>query len=212
MPGPPHEAALDVGSALDRSFFGRHSTVVAGELLNKLLVVGSPPATGGSARVGRIVEVEAYGGTDDPASHGHRRRTPRNDSMFGPPGRLYVYFTYGMHHCTNVAAGADGEASAVLLRALTPVSGLDEMRRARPACALDSQLCAGPGRLSLALGLDLTFDGADLVAADRGVYVVDDGVPPPMAPGVSERIGVSAGRDLSWRFYVPSAPGLSRPG
>lgn len=211
MTGP---GTLDVGSALDRTFFGRRSTVVATELLNKLLVVGSTegPDRSGPARVGRIVEVEAYGGADDPASHGHRRRTARNDSMFGPPGRLYVYFTYGMHHCTNIATGADGQASAVLLRALTPIAGLDEMREARPACARDSQLCAGPGRLSLAMGLDLTFDGADLVDAHRGVYVVDDGVPPPTSPGVSARIGVSAGGDLPWRYYVPGAPGLSRRG
>jgi len=172
-------------------------------LLNKLLVRG--------ARVGRIVEVEAYAGADDPASHAYRGRTARNATMFGPPGHLYVYFTYGMHFCANVVCGDDGEASAVLVRGLTPVAGLEDMRAARgPAARTDGDLCSGPGKLCQALGLDRTLDGADLVTGDRGVEVADDGTPPPVDPAVSGRVGLSVAADVPWRFYVPGAVGLSR--
>jgi DNA-3-methyladenine glycosylase len=188
---------------LPRSFHARDSRVVAPELLNKLLVRG--------ARVGRIVEVEAYCGAEDPASHAYRGPRPRNATMFGPPGHLYVYFTYGMHFCANVVCGAEGEASAVLLRGLTPVAGLDAMRAARGrACRLDRDLCSGPGKLCQAFGLDRSFDGADLVTGDRGVMVADDGTPSPGDPGVSGRVGLSVAKEVPWRFFVPGALGLSR--
>ena len=188
---------------LPRSFFASHSRELAPLLLNKLLVRGR--------RVGRIVEVEAYAGTADPASHAFRGRTARNATMFGPPGHLYVYFSYGMHFCANVVCGEDGEASAVLLRALTPLAGMDEMRAARgPAARLDRDLCSGPGKLCQALGLDRSFDGADLVTGDRGVALGDDGTPPPAEPGVSGRVGISVAADVPWRFFVPGAVGLSR--
>jgi DNA-3-methyladenine glycosylase len=192
--------------ALPRSFYQRDSRELAPLLLNKLLVCGS--------RVGRIVEVEAYAGALDPGSHGYRGRTPRNATMFGPPGHLYVYFTYGMHFCSNVVCGEDGEAMAVLLRGLTPLEGLEEMRAARVKARTDADLCSGPGKLCQALGIGRGFDGADLVAGDRGVIVANDGTPPPEAPGVSVRIGLNpgAGDDLPWRFYVPKAVGLSRRG
>jgi DNA-3-methyladenine glycosylase len=189
---------------LPRKFFAADSRELAPLLLNKLLVRGD--------RAGRIVEVEAYAGAADPASHAFRGRTARNATMFGPPGHLYVYFTYGMHFCANVVCGVDGEASAVLLRALTPVAGLEEMRAARGAAArLDRDLCSGPGKLCQALGLDRAFDGADLVTGDRGVQVLDDGTSPPGSPGVSGRVGLSVAGDVPWRFYVPGAVGLSRP-
>ncbi len=189
---------------MTRSFFARDSRAVAPDLLNKLVVRGE--------RVGRIVEVEAYCGSEDPASHAYRGRTPRNATMFGPAGHLYVYFTYGMHFCANVVCGTDGEASAVLLRGLTPVAGLAEMRAHRPLARSDRDLCSGPARLAQAFSLDRTLDGADLVIADRGLSIEDDGTPPPPAPGVSARIGVSAGAELPWRFYVRGAVGLSRKG
>ena len=189
---------------MKRSFYARDSRVVAPELLNKLLVRGD--------RVGRIVEVEAYCGADDPASHAYRGRTARNATMFGPAGRLYVYFTYGMHFCANVVCGTEGEATAVLLRGLTPLAGLEEMRAHRLLARTDRDLCSGPARLAQAFGLNRAFDGADLVTVDQGITIEDDGTPPPASPAISARIGVAAGAELPWRFYVPGAVGLSRRG
>jgi DNA-3-methyladenine glycosylase len=155
------------------------------------------------------VEVEAYLGQLDPGSHAYRGRTARNATMFGPPGHLYVYFTYGMHFCANVVCGPPEEAGAVLLRALAPVRGLDAMRARRPAARADRQLCSGPARLTQALGLDRRHDGVDLLAGP--VRLLDDGVPPPDTPGVSRRIGLTAGAEHSWRWYVPGDPNVSRP-
>jgi len=202
-----------VKRVLPRGFYRRPSLEVAPDLLNKLLVVRS---VDGGDRSGRIVEVEAYCGPDDPASHAFRGRTARNATMFGPPGHLYVYFTYGMHFCANVVCGEEGEAAAVLLRGLTPVTGLEGMRAARPTARRDRDLCAGPARLCLALGIDRALDGADLVTPDGdrdcAVQVADDATPPPAVPAVSGRVGLRVATDRPWRLYVPGAVGLSRPG
>jgi DNA-3-methyladenine glycosylase len=161
-------------------------------------------------RAGRIVEVEAYRGVDDPGSHAYRGRTPRTEVMFGPAGHLYVYFTYGMHWCANVVCGEVGVASAVLIRALAPTQGVEAMRSARPAARRDRDLCSGPAKLCQALAIDGSFDGADLVTASHGVTIRDDGfgAPPAVAQGV--RIGLSAGADLPWRWWVPGDPNVSR--
>ena len=189
---------------LGRDFYARGALEVAPDLLNKVLVARD-------GRTGRIVEVEAYRGADDPGSHGFRGRTRRNATMFGPPGRLYVYFTYGMHWCANVVAETDGAAAAVLLRALTPLEGLDAMYAARgPVARRDRDLCSGPAKLTQALGIDGAFDGADVVANDRGVAIVDDGHPPPEDPAVTTRIGLTNGADLPWRFHVEGTPDISR--
>ena len=189
---------------LPRPFYARHALEVAADLLNKVLVAPD-------GRAGRIVEVEAYRGADDPGSHGFRGMTKRNATMFGPPGHLYVYFTYGMHWCANVVAETGGAAAAVLLRALTPLGGLDAMYEARgPAARRDRDLCSGPAKLTQALGMDGTLDGADLVTADMGVVIVDDSQPPPRVPVVTIRIGLTSGADLPWRFCVPGAADLSR--
>ncbi|HEY8060226.1 MAG TPA: DNA-3-methyladenine glycosylase [Acidimicrobiales bacterium] len=184
-----------------RSFFARDSRIVAPDLLNKLLVRGD--------RVGRIVEVEAYAGSEDPASHGFRGPTPRNEVMFGPAGHLYVYFTYGMHFCANAVCGMVGESSAVLLRALAPVEGLDEMRAARGSAARqDRDLCSGPAKLCQAFGIDRSQDGADLVGGED-VGVFDDGTPPPTVAGVSRRVGISVAVDEPWRWFVAGDPNVS---
>ncbi len=195
------------GRTLPRSFYARDSLALAPELLNKLLVQHAPDGTRLAAR---IVEVEAYRGSDDAGSHAFRGMTPRIEVMFGPPGRLYVYFTYGMHWCANVVATKDGDAAAVLLRAAAPVDGIELMRDRRVKARRDRDLLAGPARLTQAFGITGADNGNDLV---RGpIRILDDGMPPPVAPGVSTRIGLSPGRgdEHPWRFVVPGDPNLSR--
>lgn len=179
---------------LRRDFFVRDACSVAPELLEKILVVG--PCRG------RIVEVEAYR-QDDPASHSFRGRTPRNATMFGPGGHLYVYFTYGMHHCANVVTGSDGDGQAVLLRAVEPLDGVDWMRERRPRARREADLANGPGKLCQALAIDRSWDGLDLCAVDAALWIGDDGTPPPTAPVVSPRIGIRVGTDRLWRWRAP---------
>jgi DNA-3-methyladenine glycosylase len=186
---------------LDREFYRRDSRAVAPDLLGKVVVAGE--------RRGRIVEVEAYCGPEDPAAHSYRGPTARNATMFGPPGHLYVYFTYGMHWCCNPVCGDDDEGVAVLLRALEPLAGLEAMRAARGGVR-DRDLCRGPARLCEALGITGTLDGADLVTGDRGVSIVDDGTPPPAEPAVGPRIGITRAADSPWRWWVPDSPWVSR--
>ena len=189
---------------LNRRFYARGALEVAPDLLNKVLVAPD-------GRAGWIVEVEAYRGADDPGSHGFRGPTKRNATMFGPPGHLYVYFTYGMHWCANVVVETEGVAAAVLLRALTPIQGLDAMYAARgPAAHTERDLCSGPAKLTQALGIDGALDGANLVSGDRGVIVVDDGQPPPPTPAVTTRIGLTNGADLPWRFYIEGTADVCR--
>jgi DNA-3-methyladenine glycosylase len=192
----------------ERGFYARDPRDVAPELLGKLLV-HDDPETG--RRAGRIVEVEAYCGGEDPGSHAYRGETPRNRTMFGPPGGLYVYFTYGMHWCANVVTGEVGEGVAVLLRALAPTEGLDAMRRARVRARRDRDLCSGPAKLCQALGIDRAYDGADLVTGDRGVWIADDGTAPPADPAVTTRIGLTQGAEHPWRWFVSGDPNVSGP-
>lgn len=191
------------GRRLRRPFYARDPLEVAPELLNKVLVH--------DGRAGRIVEVEAYRGTDDPASHAFRGPTPRTEVMSGPPGHLYVYFTYGMHWCANAVTSTDGEAGAVLIRALVPLRGIDEMRVARPAARRLVDLANGPAKACQALGIDGAHDGADLVTADHQIAIVDDGTPPPSEPVRGPRIGISVATELPWRFSVPGDPHRSKP-
>ena len=205
-PGPLSDVGLSperAGSPLERQELAGDSLAVAPRLLNAILVH--------RGRAARIVEVEAYRGGDDPASHAFRGRTARNATMFGPAGLLYVYFTYGMHWCANVVCGEEGVARAVLLRAAAPVEGLPAMRDARPAARSDRDLCNGPAKLCQALGLERRHDGADLLSGDRGVWLLRDHVPPPARPGTGVRVGISAGAELPWRFWVPGNPNVSRP-
>lgn len=188
--------------AVPRSFYRRDPRHVAPELLNKVLIR--------DGRAGRIVEVEAYCGGEDPGSHAYRGMTKRNATMFGRPGHLYVYFTYGMHWCANAVCGDHGVGVAVLLRALAPLDGIEAMRIDRPKARRDIDLCNGPGKLCQALGITGVDDGADVVRGDRDIRILDDGTPPPDTPVVSLRVGLSAGADLPWRWYVPGEPHVSR--
>ena len=132
--------------------------------------------------------------------------------MFGKPGLLYVYFTYGMHWCCNPVCGEEGEGVAVLLRAAEPVARLDLMRAARgPAAKRDRDLCSGPARLCQAFGIDRALDGADLVSANGGLAIVDDGTPPPRDPVVGPRIGIRHAAEEPWRWYVRGNAHVSKP-
>ncbi len=158
----------------------------------------------------RITEVEAYAGTaGDPASHAHRGRTPRNAVMFGPAGRAYVYFTYGMHWCVNVVTGPDGEAWAVLLRAGEVVDGLDLARARRPAQRRDVDLACGPARLCVALGIDRSVYGADLLG-DGPVRLRPATTPvPEAAVAAGPRVAVTGALDVPWRFWLAGDPTVS---
>ncbi len=192
------------GRHLPRSFYERDPLDVAPELLNKVI----ESRVGGRTVRARLVEVEAYRGRHDPGAHSYRGETPRNRSMFGPPGRLYVYFIYGMHWCANVVCEQPGVGHAVLLRGAAPVSGLETLRARRRAARSDRELCSGPARLAEALAITGTLDGADLLAGP--VRLLDDDVAPPARPGVSRRIGLRRGAEHPWRFYVEGDPNVSR--
>lgn len=162
----------------------------------------------------RLVEVEAYRGADDPASHSFRGRTPRNAVMFGPAGHLYVYFVYGMHFCVNVSCLDEGEAGAVLLRAGEVVSDLDTARRRRTTSRRDADLARGPARLAALLGLDRTRNGVDVTDPSSPVRVL---AAPPVADALvrtGPRVGVAAAHRLPWRFWLADSPAVSpyRPG
>ncbi len=177
-------------------FYDRPVLEVAPELLNKVLVCGG--------RSGRIVEVEAYGGEDDPGSHAWRGPTPRTQVMYGPPAHWYLYLSYGMHWCANVVVGAPGTASAVLIRAVAPLTGLDEMRAARVGVnnkqVRERDLANGPGKLTQAFGCGQELNGACIATSEA--RIVDDGTPPPSKANRTPRIGLSKDRapDRLWRF------------
>jgi DNA-3-methyladenine glycosylase len=162
----------------------------------------------------RLVEVEAYRGADDPASHSFRGRTPRNGVMFGPPGHLYVYFVYGMHFCANVSCMDDGDAGAVLLRAGEVVSDPGVAHARRPTARREADLARGPARLASLLGLGREHNGVDVTAPASPVRLLAG---PPVDPALvrsGPRVGVSAGHDLPWRFWIDGSAAVSpyRPG
>lgn len=190
----PYAVRKGVGPPLPRSFYDRDAAAVAEELVGALLVW----RRAGQLCVGRIVEVEAYLGPHDRACHSARGRTPRTEVMFGPPGHAYVYLVYGMHHCFNIVTGPPGHAAAVLLRALEPVRGWTGDAR-------------GPGRLCRAMGVDRTWNGRDLCAADLFVAVEPDAPRPALVR--RPRIGVDyagawARRRL--RFHIRHHPCVPR--
>jgi DNA-3-methyladenine glycosylase len=189
---------------LGRDFYVADPRTVAPLLLNKLLVSGDV--------AGRIVEVEAYRGAEDPASHAYRGLTRRNATMFGEPGHLYVYFSYGMHWCANAVCGPEGTGHAVLLRALAPVTGIEQMWARRPGARRAQELCNGPGKLCQALGIGREQDGADLVSGVGGVRIVTDGYGPPPRPGRGPRVGISVATGHRWRWWVTGDANVSRGG
>ena len=186
-----------IGTLLDEAFFARPVAQVAPELLGCVIEVGD--------LAGEIVEVERYQ-QDDPASHSFRGPTPRAAVMFGPPGRLYVYRSYGVHWCANVVCEPEGHGAAVLLRAIAPTRGLDVMRERR-GTADERKLCSGPGRLCEAFGIDGSMNASVL---GRGPVRVFAGTPVADV-AVGPRIGISVATDQPWRFGIAGSPHLSRP-
>lgn len=190
------------GLKLRRGFYTRADVLtLARALLGKRLVV---PSDEGARVSGRIVETEAYLGAEDKAAHSYRnRRTARTETMFAVGGTAYVFFVYGMHHQFNVVAGAEGLPHAVLVRALEPEEGLELMRARRPA-RNDRELTSGPGKLCRALGIDRTFDGADLLG--QRVWIEDAGtVIPPEEIAAGPRIGIAYAEEYAlkpWRFWL----------
>ncbi|MFD8297234.1 DNA-3-methyladenine glycosylase [Streptomyces bauhiniae] len=192
---------------LPRDFFDRPVLEVAPDLLGRLIVRTTPD---GPITL-RLTEVEAYDGPNDPGSHAYRGRTPRNDVMFGPPGHVYVYFTYGMWHCMNLVCGPEGTASGVLLRAGEIVEGAELTRERRLSARNDKELAKGPARLATALDVDRSLDGTDACATGQTPIRVLTGTPvPPEQVRSGPRTGVAGdGGVHPWRFWVADDPTVS---
>lgn len=188
---------------VERAFYARDSRFVARALLGKVLVRDD-------GRAARIVETEAYRGELDPGSHAFRGMTARNRTMFGPPGGLYVYFTYGMHWCLNLVCEAAGTPGAVLLRAGEVVAGVEAATHRRPTARSARDLARGPARLAAALGVDRSHDGADVCAAASPITVRHGVRPSRDAVVRGPRTGVGdAGAERPWRFWVEGEPSVS---
>ena len=180
------------GRVLKRSFYDRPTVEVARDLLGKLLVHG--PTSG------LIVETEAYLGGDDLAAHSARGLTERTKVIFGPPGHAYVYFIYGMYECLNLVVDAEGTPGCVLIRALEPIAGVEIMQRRRPAARKMEDLASGPGKLTLALGINRAQNGADVTAGSLTVRSLHE--LRKFEIGVSARIGITKCADWPLRFFV----------
>jgi DNA-3-methyladenine glycosylase len=206
---PTEVGALRGRRPLPRRFYARGALALAPDLLGKVLVHRSPEGV----VAGRIVEVEAYCGPGDRAAHtAGGRRTPRNEVMWGPPGRLYVYFVYGMHWCANVVAAPEGCPEAVLLRALEPVEGAELMRARRGPRVADRDLLRGPANLCEGLGISGRMNGADLVRSK--IVLVDGARRPGERVARARRIGVDyAGAHAKrlWRFLIAGSGFVSKP-
>ncbi|TLY01250.1 MAG: DNA-3-methyladenine glycosylase [Thaumarchaeota archaeon] len=188
---------------LPRSFFEDYTPSVAKRLLGQLLV----------RRIGRrflsgiLVEVEAYRGRDDPASHAFRGETPRNRVMFGEVGKAYVYFTYGFHHCLCVKTERRGVAGAILVRALEPLEGIEQMKKNRGKEEV-RELASGPGKLTQALKIDRRLNGEDLVRSER--LFLARGKDTAFEIRDSSRIGVDRGLEFRWRYFIGGNQFVSR--
>jgi DNA-3-methyladenine glycosylase len=201
----------DLSTPLARDFFNRDSREVGRELLGKLLV----RREGRKKLVARVVEVEAYLGKDDPAAHSFGGPTPRNMVMFGPPGFAYVYFIYGNHYCLNVSCQPEGNAAAVLFRALEPLAGMDQMALRRDITVESPRdlrlLTSGPGRMAEAFGVTRERDnGKDLTSVRSDLWLADDGFVPTSILA-TKRIGITKAAEHLWRYVIAGNPFVSGP-
>jgi DNA-3-methyladenine glycosylase len=181
---------------LRRAFYERNTVRVAKDLLGKILVRRFKA----TLLEGIIVEVEAYRGYDDPASHAYTGPTRRNQVMFGEPGHAYVYFTYGMHYCLNVTTEPTGHAGAVLIRAVQPIKGIVEMKKRRRTEYV-KDLSNGPAKLTQAFAVTKALNGHDLTLGRR-LYITEPSHPELFSISASARIGITAGAEKLWRFFI----------
>jgi DNA-3-methyladenine glycosylase len=195
---------------LDRAELSDDVVTAAVRLLGCTIEADTPEGTVGV----RLVEVEAYRGSDDPASHSFRGRTARNAVMFGPAGHLYVYFVYGMHFCVNISCLTDGEAGAVLLRAGEVVSDPAVARARRPTARRDHELARGPARLASLLALRREHNGVDVTDPLSPVRLLAAPPVDPVLVANGPRVGVAAAHERPWRFWLAGSPAVStyRPG
>ena len=203
---------------LKREFYTRPLITVAKELLGKILVkpvsdlITPDSQNSYTYLAGRIVEVEAYDGSIDQAAHTFIGRTKRNEIMFGQGGYLYVYFTYGVHFCSNVVTGKEGQGTAVLIRALEPLSGIEEMIKNRFGRDLKNEkeklnLTNGPGKICQAFNINREHYGADLTGSQ--IFIIDQSTVKSKDIITAKRIGISKSVDLPWRFYIKNNPWVS---
>jgi DNA-3-methyladenine glycosylase len=185
---------------LPRAFYNRHTTDVARDLLGKILVHGKTS--------GKIVETEAYLGGDDLAAHSARGITERTRVIFGPPGHAYVYFIYGMYECLNLVAEPEGKPGCVLIRSLEPLTGIEIMRRRRPAARSIYALASGPGKLTLALGITRALNGADVTRGSLTVHTPREHT--WFEIEVTPRIGIRHCADWPLRYIIKRNPFVSR--
>ncbi len=190
--------------ALQRAFYSRVTLRVAKDLLGKNLV----RRIDSDELIGRIVEVEAYRGADDPASHAYRGRTGRNQVMFGKPGVAYVYFTYGNHYCLNIVTEPEGTPAAVLIRALEPVARIKMMKGNRGVTDVQN-LTNGPGKLTKTLKIGADLNGYDMVNGEA-LFVADVEQPNKFQIISKPRVGIRVGTDKLWRFYIDGNRYVSR--
>ena len=192
------------GNCLPRLFYSRRTEDVAKDLIGMRLVRMPTPYNGVKVRLsGKIVETEAYGASDDEASHARMGPTLRNSVMFGKVGRAYVYFTYGTHYCVNVTARSDRQqAGAVLIRALEPVEGIEAMKDNRGQQDLRS-LASGPGKLTKAMRIGPSQNGADMTSPQSEIFIERGHAPARIVSG--PRIGITRATEVSWRFLDPAA-------
>jgi DNA-3-methyladenine glycosylase len=195
---------IRLAKPFDKTFYDRDAVDITRDLIGSLIV----RKLDGATLAGFIVEAEAYKECE-PACHAHRGRTKRTEVMFGPGGYAYIYFVYGMYWCLNVTSEPDGKAAASLIRAVEPITGMETMKRLRNR-ENPAEFCSGPGKLTMAFGLDGKLNGHDISKPPLRILALPDDLKPRVKLRRSERIGLTVAKNLKYRFYADSNPHVSR--